>query len=104
MSRLALGAALGLALATARERRRLAADRRRFALIRDAALIADTELSVEEVLERLHALLVPAFADACTIDLGRAEPHAFSVRAMVVPLRSRGRDIGTMRVARDRAY
>ena len=55
--------------------RRLRADQRRFALIRGAALIADSGGTVPEVIERVRALLVPAFADACEIHLGAAE-HA----------------------------
>ena len=45
----------------------------RFALIRGAALIADSGGTIPEVIERVRALLVPAFADACEIHLGDGE-------------------------------
>ena len=76
-----------------------AADRERFALIRDAALIADAKLTTGEVIERLTALLTPTFADTCDdrARTSRATP-IHREHELVVPLRSRGRDIGTMRL------
>ena len=60
----------------ARSRRRLADDRHRFGLLRGAAEIADTVVAIPEVVDRVGALLVPAFADICVIDVlrgGRVE-------------------------------
>jgi PAS domain S-box-containing protein len=91
-------AAVGLAAAaagvTARSFLRRRADQQRFGLIRGAALIADAGGTTAEVVERVRALLVPAFADACEIQLGEGEHH--SGATLVVPLRSRGRTIGSM--------
>jgi PAS domain S-box-containing protein len=88
----------GVLVAAARERRALEADRERFALIRGAAQIADTDLTVAEVLERTRALLTPGFADTCEIELGVVAPAEHRTRAITVPLRSRGRDLGTLRL------
>lgn len=97
--------AAAFALGRAQGRGSLAADRERFALIRGAAQIADTHLTIPEVLARMTALLTPGFATTCEIDLARAEPAAHTPHTMVVPLRARGRDIGTMRLtAEHRTY
>src|SRR5687767_15142572 len=90
----AVGVAAAAAGATAQSLRKLRADRQRYALIRGAALIADAGGTTAEVVERVRALLVPAFADACEIQLGEDEPHPGAT--LVVPLRSRGRTIGSM--------
>ena len=73
----AVGLAAAAAAGAARSWRRLRADRQRYALIRGAALIADSGGTIPEVIERVRALLVPAFADACEIRLGerRARPR-----------------------------
>ena len=59
------------AVVAARGRRRLADDRHRFGLLRGAAEIADTVVAIPEVVDRVGALLVPAFADICVIDVLR---------------------------------
>src|ERR671911_535169 len=90
----ALGVAAAAAAASARALRKRRSDRQIYGLIRGAALIADSGGTTAEVIERVRALLVPAFADACEIQLGEGEPHPGA--SLVVPLRSRGRTIGTM--------
>ncbi len=90
----AVGLAAAAAATAARSMWRLRADRERYALIRGAALIADSGGTIPEVIERVRELLVPAFADACEIELGEAEHDPGAT--LVVPLRSRGRPIGTM--------
>ncbi len=80
----------------------VAADRERFALIREAALIADANLTAGEVMERLKALLTPAFADTCTIELHVSSMPIHREHELVVGLRSRGREIGTLRLTRSR--
>ncbi len=50
--------------------------RQHFALLRGAAQIADSVVTIPEVVERVGDLLVPAFADVCVIDVlrgGRVE-------------------------------
>ena len=87
------------AVVAAGARERLDADRERFGLIRGAALIAEADLTTEQVIERLIDLLTPAFAERCEIDLGTtAEADRHSEHELVVPLRSRGRDVGTLRL------
>ena len=69
-------AGAAFAVLAARSRRRLADDRHRFGLLRGAAEIADTVVAIPEVVDRVGALLVPAFADICVIDVlrgGRVE-------------------------------
>jgi PAS domain S-box-containing protein len=89
-----LGVAAAAAAISARALRKLRNDRQIYALIRGAALVADAGGTTADVIERVRALLVPAFADACEIQLGEGEPHPGAT--LVVPLRSRGRAIGTM--------
>ena len=83
-----LGAMFGVAAAaagvTAQSLRKRRADRQRYALIRGAALIADAGGTTAEVVERVRALLVPAFADTCEIQLGDGEHHPGAT--LVVPL------------------
>ncbi len=101
----ALAVIAGVLAAAAQERRALEGDRERFALIRGAALIADTELTVDEVVERMTQLLTPGYASTCEIDLQATEAPAHAPHALTVPLRSRGRDMGTMRLtATHRTY
>ena len=101
----ALAVIAGVLVAAAQERRALEGDRERFALIRGAALIADTELTVDEVVERMTQLLTPGYASTCEIDLQATEAPAHAPHALTVPLRSRGRDLGTMRLtATHRTY
>jgi PAS domain S-box-containing protein len=64
-------AGAAFAVAAARTRRRLAADQAHFALLRGAAEIADSVVSIPEVVERVGNLLVPSFADVCVIDVLR---------------------------------
>jgi PAS domain S-box-containing protein len=90
----AVGVAAAAAAATARSWRRLRADRQRYALIRGAALIVDSGGTTAEVIQRFRALLVPAFADECEITVGAGDHDPGATLA--VPLRSRGRTIGTM--------
>ena len=90
----AVGLAAAAAAGAARSWRRRRFDRQRYALIRGAALIADSGGTIPEVIERVRALLVPAFANACEIRLGEGEHDPGAT--LVVPLRSRGRTIGTM--------
>ena len=69
-------AGAAFAVMAAHSRRRLADDRHRFGLLRGAAQIADTVVAIPEVVDRVGALLVPAFADICVIDVlrgGRVE-------------------------------
>ena len=69
-------AGAAFAVMAAHSRRRLADDRHRFGLLRGAAEIADTVVAIPEVVDRVGALLVPAFADICVIDVlrgGRVE-------------------------------
>ena len=61
------------AVYAARAMRRLAADQVRFGLLKGAAEIADTASSIPEVVDRVGALLVPAFADICVIDVVRGD-------------------------------
>ena len=53
--------------------RRLTADQQRLTLLQGAARLADTASSIPEVVERVGALLVPAFADICVIDVRRGD-------------------------------
>ncbi|MDA0180216.1 SpoIIE family protein phosphatase [Solirubrobacter phytolaccae] len=85
-------------LGTMRGRAALRAERERFALVRGAAQIADTHLTIPEVVERMRALLTPGFAATCEIDLDRREAAAHTSDSITVPLRARGRAIGTMRL------
>ncbi len=101
----ALAVIAGVLAAAALQRRALEGDRERFALIRGAALIVDTELTVDEVVERMTQLLTPGYASTCEIDLQATEAPAHRPHALTVPLRSRGRDMGTMRLtATHRTY
>ncbi|MBE2315563.1 SpoIIE family protein phosphatase [Solirubrobacter sp. CPCC 204708] len=87
------------------ERRALAGDHERYALIRGAAVIADSDLTVAEVIERLTALLTPGYATRCEVDLETTEPPRHRPQALTVPLVARGRDIGTLRLtATERTY
>jgi PAS domain S-box-containing protein len=61
------------AVLAARAMRGLQADRVRFGLLRGAAELADTASSIPEVVDRVGALLVPAFADVCVIDVVRGD-------------------------------
>jgi PAS domain S-box-containing protein len=61
------------AVSAARAMRRLTADQHRFALLRGAAEIADTASSIPQVVDQVTALLVPAFADICVIDVIRGD-------------------------------
>ena len=61
------------AVLAARARRRLAADQRRFTLLRGSAEIADSMLDVAQVVGRVGNLLVPGFADVCVIDVLHGE-------------------------------
>jgi PAS domain S-box-containing protein len=99
-----VGAGLAIA-AAARTRERLATERLRFDLLRGAAQISDGETTVPQVVDRVRDLIVPALADACTIEVvhhGRTErlaeaPATLRARSrMVVPLYSRGHQIGTL--------
>lgn len=92
----------GVLYTAAQQRRALEGDRERFEIIRGAARIADTDLTVPEVIDATRGLLTPRFATTCEIDLDTSEPAAQSAHAMMVPLRSRGRDIGTMRLTSSR--
>lgn len=85
-------AGAAFAVMAARSRRRLAADQLRFGLLRGAAQIADTAADVDRVVDAVGALLVPAFADVCVIDVLRgstferigvvaAGPKAADIRA-----------------------
>jgi PAS domain S-box-containing protein len=89
------------AITAARARRRLADDQAHFALLRGAAQIADSVVSIPEVVERVGNLLVPAFADVCVIDVlrgGRVERLgvvASRPDAEAIEDRLRRRDPGT---------
>jgi PAS domain S-box-containing protein len=87
------------AVLAARAMRRRAADQERFGLLRGAAEIADTAKSIPEVVERVGALLVPAFADICVIDVltgGRVERvGVVSSRGAEIEERLRRRRPGT---------
>jgi len=63
----------GFAVVTALALRRLAADQKRFGLLRGAAEIADTASSIPDVVERVGDLLVPSLADVCVIDVLRGD-------------------------------
>ena len=91
-------AGAGFALVAARTRERLAADQTRFALLRGAAQLADSADDIPAVLEGVRRLLVPALGDACTIELGAFERPAEDPTSILVPLRSRGREIGMLRL------
>ncbi|MDQ4049669.1 MAG: SpoIIE family protein phosphatase, partial [Actinomycetota bacterium] len=56
--------------------------RKRFALLVAAARVVDDELTLEETVERLNGIIVPAFADVCIFDITRASRlERLSVRA-----------------------
>ena len=82
--------------------RRLAADQQRFGLLSGAARLADTASNIPEVVDRVGALLVPAFADICVIDVGAATassasgslPRDRTRRDRGAPARPRPRDGG----------
>ena len=59
------------ALAGARGRARLARDRVRFQMLSGVAEISERGAGVDETLENLSDILVPAIADVCAIDLLR---------------------------------
>jgi PAS domain S-box-containing protein len=94
-------AGAAFAVTAARTRRRLAADQAHFALLRGAAEIADSVVSIPEVVERVGNLLVPSFADVCVIDVlsgGRVERLgvvASRPDAEAIEDRLRRRDPGT---------
>ena len=80
------------AVTAARARRRLADDQAHFALLRGAAEIADSVVTIPEVVERVGNLLVPAFADVCVIDVlrgDRVERARRRLRRAPTPRRSR---------------
>jgi PAS domain S-box-containing protein len=60
-----------LAIAGARGRARLTADRQRFRLLSSVAAVSETSSSIDETVRRLSGLLVPGFADVCVIDLAQ---------------------------------
>lgn len=62
-----VGGVVSVLAAAARER--TVRDRSRFELLADVADIADGRLSLEETAARLCELLVPKFADICTLDV-----------------------------------
>ena len=86
----------------ARARLRLGLDRRRFRLLSDAAAIGDRRQSVTEAVDRVRELVVPDLADVCEIDLDPAAARPAETdpegRAMIVPLRARGMEIGALRL------
>lgn len=94
--------AAAFVLGVAHGRAGMAADREQLALIRGAAQINDAPHTVDEVRERMRALLTPAFATTCEIELDHTEPAAHTDHTVVVPLRARGRDVGTLRLTSDR--
>jgi PAS domain S-box-containing protein len=126
-----VGTGGAFAVSGARARTQLAADRRRFRLLRELAEVADAAAGPEETVRRLGAALVPGMADACAIDVDREgtservaavahgrgaaavegalreqEPGVEELPAAVgavdvvrVPLRSRGRALGTLTLA-----
>jgi serine phosphatase RsbU (regulator of sigma subunit)/PAS domain-containing protein len=63
----AVGGAISVLVAQTRER--TLRDRRRFELLSAAADVADGRLTLEETATQLCALVVPAFADICVIDV-----------------------------------
>jgi PAS domain S-box-containing protein len=63
----------GFAVAGARSRLHLAADRRRFRLLSAAAGVAEDRGSVDDVVQALSDLLVPDLADVCVIDVRRGD-------------------------------
>jgi serine phosphatase RsbU (regulator of sigma subunit)/PAS domain-containing protein len=93
-----VAAAVAFAVASARARGQLAADHERFGLIRGAALIADADLRTEQVVERLQMLLTPDFARTCEVELGTTAEPRHREHELIVPMRSRGRDVGTLRL------
>ena len=94
-------AGAAFAVTAARTRRRLVADQAHFALLRGAAEIADSVVTIPEVVERVGNLLVPSFADVCVIDVlrgGRVERLgvvASRPDAEAIEDRLRRRDPGT---------
>ena len=91
-------AGAAFAVLAARSRRALADDRHRFGLLRGAAQIADTAVEIPGVVDRVGALLVPAFADICVIDVLRGSAverlgvvaHGPDAAAVEARLRERG--------------
>ena len=79
-------------------------------LLFDVGEALDATLGVEERLARLAALVVPTLGDFCTIEMLEASgearlvagarlpegAHAHPDRLIAVPLRARGRDLGTL--------
>ena len=91
------------ALVGARSRARLARDRMRFQMLSGVAETSERGAGVDETLENLSDILVPAIADVCAIDLlrdGKLErlavaahgPHSSEIAA---GLRERGKRGGT---------
>jgi len=91
-------AGAAFAVLAARSRRALADDRHRFELLRGAAQIADAAVEIPGVVDRVGALLVPAFADICVIDVLRGSAverlgvvaHGPDAAAVEARLRERG--------------
>ena len=91
----------GFAVVAARSRQRMAVDRERFRLLAAAADLGDQRATVSEVEQRVHDLLVPAFADVCVIAEDPPEDVVAldGSRRIVVDLRARGRRLGSMALA-----
>jgi len=60
-----------VAIVAAGGRMRALASRERFRVLMEAARVVDDTLSLEQTVERLGNLIVPAFADLCIFDLNR---------------------------------
>ncbi len=71
MGIVAAGGAVGVA--AARERARAKAAGGRFRVLMDAARVVDDPLTLDQTIERLSNIVVPAVADVCIFDVGRGE-------------------------------
>jgi len=81
--RIAIGAiAGGVAFVAAAGRQRVQASRERFTLLSAVAEMTDGTLSLDQTGQRLTELIVPAFADACALDVvGGEELRRLDIRA-----------------------
>ena len=93
-----------LALLVALLRANAVINDRRLALLRDLLELADRPQDVEQLGERILALLVPAFADAAALDSGgervaaRGDPGGEADR-IALPLTARGEAFGALELA-----
>jgi serine phosphatase RsbU (regulator of sigma subunit)/PAS domain-containing protein len=102
----AVVACMALAVLVALLRSSAVTTARRLRLLRDLLGLVEGPVGVEDIVDRLQGLLVPAFGDACAIDLGGerigvrgGDPDEAAAIGMVLALEARGERIGLLSLA-----